>query len=84
MNATPVFNCAETFRRLQDFLDRRLTPAERSAVEVHLMECLVCAGEYRFEGKVIEEIRAALSRLDVPPQLFRKVQERLEAARQGS
>ena len=30
------FNCAETYRRLQDYLDRELTTAEIAAVEAHL------------------------------------------------
>lgn len=75
------FDCEATFRRLNDYLDRMLPPEDRRLVEEHLAECVTCAREFRFEQHVLDHIRGALRRLDLPPHLFRKVSEELEAAR---
>jgi anti-sigma factor (TIGR02949 family) len=77
---TPL-TCEETFRRLDDYVDRELPPDERQRVEAHLADCLDCAREYRFEQSVIENLRGALRRLDIPPDLSGKVAERLQEAR---
>ena len=77
---TPL-TCEETFRRLDDYVDRALPAEERRRVEAHLADCVVCAREYRFEQSVIDHLRGALRRLDVPPDLFRKVAAQLDAAK---
>lgn len=43
-------SCEETFRRLDDFVDRELTPQETALVREHLDTCAVCTSEYRFEA----------------------------------
>lgn len=75
------FDCAETFRRLDDYLDRALPPDERRLVEAHLAQCVQCAREYRFEQDVVDHVRGTLRRLDAPGDLLRKVAEQLEAAK---
>ena len=75
------FDCEATFRRLDDYLDRRLPPEEQHVVEEHLVDCITCAREDRFEQNVIDHVRGALRRLDVPSDLFGKVWEQLDAAR---
>lgn len=82
MSELSQFDCHQTFRRLNDYLDRMLTPEDTRLVEAHLADCVTCAREYRFEQDVLDQVRGALRRLDVPPQLFRKVSEQLEAAKQ--
>ena len=80
---TPVtrYDCEQTFRRLDDYLDRALPADERRFVEEHLAECVRCAREYRFEQDVVDQVRGALRRLDVPADLHRKVADQLDAAR---
>lgn len=73
-------SCEETFRRLDDYLDRRLDEAERTEVEHHLATCEVCAREYRFEARVIAEVRGKLGRVDVPAGLAERVAKRLAGA----
>lgn len=75
------YDCEETFRRLDDYIDRALAADERRLVEEHLATCVECAREYRFEQDVVDQVRGAIDRLDVPPDLFRKVAEQLDAAR---
>lgn len=70
-------SCEETFRRLDDYLDRRLDEAERTEVERHLAACEVCAREYHFEARVIAEVKAKLVRVDAPAGLAERVAQRL-------
>lgn len=81
MSGPKAYDCAETFRRLNDYLDRALPPEERILVEAHLAECVNCAREYRFEQDVVDQVRGALHRLDAPEDLLRKVSEQLDAAK---
>lgn len=83
MSASPL-SCEEVFRRLDDYLDRALPAEEQRLVAEHLEQCLACAREYRFERNVIDHVRRALDRLDVPADLVRKVSEQLAAARKKS
>ena len=45
--------CEEAFRRLDDFLDRRLARAEMHLIEEHLEICAACAREFTFEASVL-------------------------------
>lgn len=72
--------CEETFRRLDDYLDRSLGDGERAEVEDHLATCAVCAQEYRFEARVIADVKAKLGRVDVPVGLAERVAKRLSGA----
>lgn len=67
------FSCEEIFRRLDDYIDRELSDDEVRKVEEHLSACAECAGEYRFEASLIEELKAKLRRIAVPPTLFKTI-----------
>lgn len=69
--------CEESLRRLDDYLDRRLSDDERDELEAHLAVCTVCAHEYRFEANVVDDVRAKLRRIDVPGDLAAKIAARL-------
>lgn len=66
-------SCAKTFERLDDYLDRELSPDEIASVEAHLEHCAVCAAEYRFESTVITQIRSKLKHLQAPPELLQRI-----------
>jgi anti-sigma factor (TIGR02949 family) len=72
---TPIdpLTCREVFERLNDYLDRELSPDETAAVRSHLETCAVCASEYEFEGRILDELRAKLRRIDVPQPLLDKI-----------
>ena len=74
--------CGEVFRRLDDYLDRTLTPAEMATLLEHLDICVVCAREYRFEERVLDDMRAKLTHLDIPPGLVDRVRAAVERAGQ--
>ncbi len=77
------YTCEETFRRLDDFLDRELSPEEIKRVDEHLAVCEVCASEYCFEAGVIREVRAKVQRITAPPDLLSRISQRLAEASAG-
>ncbi len=71
------YSCEETFRRMDDFLDRELSAAEVALVREHLAVCEECAHEYAFERSVLDSLRDRLRRVAVPSALVQRVLSRL-------
>lgn len=82
---TPLtrLTCEETFRRLDDYVDRELSADEMTAVREHLTHCERCAREFRFEESVLSAIRAKMAqlRIELPPDLESRVLSAIRAAR---
>lgn len=76
--SAPELNCTETFRRLDDFVDRELDAGELAAVEAHLSRCAECAGEFGAEREIMAAIRAKLAHLRMPQDLKAKISARLD------
>ncbi len=74
------YTCEETFRRLDDYLDRELTPGELRRVQAHMEVCAFCAAEFAFEADVLDAVRAKLRRIMAPPSLLERVRRALESA----
>ena len=70
---TNAYTCKEVFERLDDYLDRELTPEELALVEDHLKTCGECAGEAQFEERVLKELKTKVRRVSVPPGLLDSV-----------
>jgi anti-sigma factor (TIGR02949 family) len=75
------YTCEETIRRLDDYLDRELTPHEMQLVKEHLEVCALCASEYAFEARALERLRDKLHRITAPADLRVKLFRALERAR---
>jgi len=75
------YTCEETIRRLDDYLDRELTPHEMQLVNEHLEVCAMCASEYAFEARALERLCDKLSRLSAPADLMAKVSRALEGSK---
>ena len=60
------YTCQETFGRLNDYLDRELSPEEMRLVEEHLAVCAYCVLEFAFEANVLREVRAKLQTIQAP------------------
>jgi len=73
--------CEETFRRLDDYLDRRLSPEETRLIEEHLRLCEACSREFVFEASVIEAVREKLRRVAAPPGLIARITAQIHGAR---
>jgi anti-sigma factor (TIGR02949 family) len=78
------YTCEETIRRLDDYLDRELTPHEIELVQEHLEVCAACASEFAFEVSALERIRGKLQRIPAPVDLLAKVSQALERAQRGT
>jgi anti-sigma factor RsiW len=46
---------------MQPYLDRLLSDSERHEAELHLTECEWCARRYRFEERLRQYVRVAVS-----------------------
>lgn len=73
-----TLDCLETFRRMQDFLDRELSPEESLLVQEHLDGCGVCAEEYLFEASILRRVGGCLQDMEVPEELFEMVSASLD------
>jgi anti-sigma factor (TIGR02949 family) len=71
--------CEAILRRLDDYIDRELSPGDMHMVERHIEDCLLCAGRYRFELSLNQEIRNRLGRIALPDDLVARIKLRLEA-----
>jgi anti-sigma factor (TIGR02949 family) len=74
------YTCEEVFRRLNDYLDRELSPHETQLVRGHLEVCAVCAAEFKFEESVLKEVRTKVKRIAAPADLLSKVSLALKQA----
>jgi anti-sigma factor (TIGR02949 family) len=71
------YTCLETVRRLDDYLDRELSDAERHQVERHLETCDRCLQRFRFEAAVVDDLRTKLRRVTVPSALESRLRDLL-------
>jgi len=83
MSPIDRYTCEETFRRLDDYLDRVLTPHEMQLVRDHLEVCAVCAAEYKFEAGLLTRLRHKLQRIPAPPDLMAKISRALARPESG-
>lgn len=72
--------CEDAFRRLDDFLDRRLNGAEARRIEEHLQICAACAREFTFEASVLAGVTQKLRQITAPPDLLSKIAAQLGRA----
>jgi anti-sigma factor (TIGR02949 family) len=73
MTAPDRTTCEDVFRRLDDFVDRELSPEQMARIRAHLEICAQCASEYRFEESLLRQVRQKLRRIDVPADLRKKI-----------
>lgn len=74
-----TLDCEETFRRMQDYLDRELSPEEVRLVQEHLDGCGMCAEEYLFEASLLRRVGQCLQDTEVPDDLFARVSAVLDS-----
>ena len=75
--------CEAILRRLDDYIDRELSPGDMRMVERHIEDCLRCAGRYRFELGLIRELRSRLRRIGLPTGLVTRIRLRLDEEMAG-
>ena len=80
MSEFACFDCAEAFRRLDDYVDRELNAGEAELVREHLEMCEHCAEEFKFENVVLVSLREKLTHIDVPVDLLDRLKAVLDNA----
>ena len=75
------YSCQDTFSRLNDYLDRELSPEEMRLVEEHLAVCAYCVLEFAFEANVLREVRSKVQSIQAPEGLMSKVRGALAQAK---
>jgi len=84
-----ILGCHEALARLDDFLDRELSPAEMRQVRFHLRLCGKCARKFAWQREYLLALRQCLEHL-APSGDVAALKARLdvalqsEAARQGA
>lgn len=84
MDRLDRYTCEEALRRLEDFVDRELTPDEMRRVQAHLDTCAACTDQYRFEGRLLDGLREKIRRISLPDDLQERITRRLDAERRAS
>ena len=82
MNQLDRLNCEHVFKRLDDYLDRELTPREMELVREHLEICHWCASTYKFQEGVLNQLRERMQRIPVSARLLEKVSNALKQAQE--
>ncbi len=75
--------CEEAFRRLDDYLDRRLSADEMRKIEEHLHICDACTREFAFEASVLDGVKHKLRHLAAPPDLLTRILAQLSPPKDG-
>ncbi|MBN9501370.1 MAG: mycothiol system anti-sigma-R factor [Armatimonadetes bacterium 55-13] len=73
-------DCEEAFKRLGDFLDHELSEDEIEQVQGHIDFCSHCAMEFRFEEKLLIELKAKARNAPAPDSLRESVLKALDQA----
>ena len=71
--------CEQAVGRMEAYLDGELDPEEMGLVAGHVEGCAGCADTFRFEGELVDDIRAKLERVELPPALAQRVLARLSS-----
>jgi hypothetical protein len=70
-------SCVEMVLRLDDYVDRALSPLELESVESHLLGCVTCTRQFRFEISLIRGLRERLHGIRAPDDLMGRIRTRL-------
>lgn len=74
-----ILGCHEALTRLDDFLDRELSPAETRQVRFHLRLCSKCARKFAWQRDYLLTIQQRLEHL-APSSDLTALQARLDVA----
>jgi anti-sigma factor (TIGR02949 family) len=69
LEPTRPLDCFEALQRLEDYLDRELSPQVIAEIDAHLAICATCAREFAFESGVLRGLKARLRRAPIPEDL---------------
>jgi anti-sigma factor RsiW len=70
MTTIDRYTCEEVVRRLDDYVDRELSPREMQLMRAHIETCAACAHEHAFAVATLRTLKAKLRRIEVPGDLM--------------
>ena len=73
MSRIDRLSCEELFRKLDDYVDRELSPEDMRLIQEHLKTCAFCTAEYAFEESVLRNVKQKLRRIQAPSDLMSKI-----------
>jgi anti-sigma factor (TIGR02949 family) len=76
------YTCEEAFRRLDDYLDRELAPADMARIHEHLETCAACGREFAFEASVLDGVKRKLRQIEMPEDVFARLTTAITQQRQ--
>jgi len=77
-----LYTCKEALQRLDDYLDRELSPREMQLVQRHLKICHECSKKFAFEAELITQVRVKLQRIDLPSGLMERLSQTLSQSQE--
>ena len=75
-----LFSCTRTLQRLDDYLDRKLSPLETRLVRGHLKMCHACEEKFAFEARFTDALRAHFQSVNALEQTQTTLPTRILAA----
>lgn len=61
-----IYGCREALERLDDFVDRELSPDETRRVATHLRICHECAQKFRFQEELVAGLKQKIEHVEAP------------------
>lgn len=81
MSQPTYLDCKSAYLRLNDFLDRELSPEDVELVKAHLSKCRVCAMEFEFEASLLTQLKMKVCQGQAPDELKAAIKGILAQAR---
>ena len=75
-----LLTCKETLARLDDFLDRELSPREVTLVKRHLKICHQCSQVFAFEADFLRELKQKVQQVETSDENLTDLMDRIRAA----
>jgi hypothetical protein len=73
MTTIDRYTCEDVLRRLDDYLDRQLSPREMELAGKHVATCAACAQEVGFSAETLRTVKAKLRRIEVASGLIDRI-----------
>lgn len=61
-----IYGCHQALERLDDFIDRELSPDEKRKVSAHLRICRECARKFRFQEDLVAGLKQKIAHVEAP------------------
>lgn len=78
-----ILTCKEALARLDDYVDRELSPRETQLVERHLKICRHCTEIFAFETDFIDEVKQKVQHIETDDAGVNALLKRIKAALPG-